>query len=620
MAMQNPELTLRRPTGTLRSESESKFPDRFNFSMEAAVIVRPFQKIWITGAIVVTVACWMASPARAGYGKYGLGMDVQTGTVVNGALHVQCVNDLWSTDDGRNFDTNTYINTFTGFACDDYAKAWLVTAVYGSSSPYTAKITATVNGNIIASPTVGNPGGVNDANPNVYGSSVAGVWVLSLPINPSYLYTSGSANVVSVVVSDKSTDANGQILFDGRSYYQTLVTISRSASLVNTLDYAFAAGGGDIGTSTGYVTSRTLNLGAIGSQPISQADLYATYIYGDAGQKDKLLLNGVSLLGDDVANKTYKNGTGASVYLADSVYAKVLSSNLFAVNNLLKFTVNPADFSSSSGSKETSLRPELAVLGVTHPTPSLWAGNANVTDWGDPGNWNNGVPKNPGDTAAFGTSIGAGTATVNLNGNRTLSSMTFSNSQGGTFTISQGSSGSLTLANNGSQVSITVSNDGGHHAIDVPLILQDDLAVRTGTGTTLTISSQINEITGNHKSLLKTGPGELILSGTGNYTGGTVVSGGTLLITNRAALPDGQSLSIGAGSVVIFDPSLRLNSAPLLLTGRSASLADLIRTEPVAPLAASPAMLSTVPEPGTLTLLVTATFLCGAWRLRRVKK
>ena len=51
----------------------------------------------------------------------------------------------------------------------------------------TAKITATVNGYTIASPDRGHAGGVNDANSNVYGSSVAGVWVLSLPISLSYL-------------------------------------------------------------------------------------------------------------------------------------------------------------------------------------------------------------------------------------------------------------------------------------------------------------------------------------------------------------------------------------------------------------------------------------------------
>jgi len=326
------------------------------------VMMRQFDRIWIMGAIALGTACLMASPARAGYSLYGLGMDVQTGTVANGELHVQCANNLWSSTSGSSSPTNTYTNTFTGFACNDYTQAWLVTTVYGGSNLNTAKITAAVNGNTIASPIVGNAGGVNDANSNVYGSSVAGVWVLALPINPSYLHTDGSQDIVSVVVSDKTTGATSP--FDGRSYYQTLVTISQSASLNNTLDYVFAAGGGDIGqASGGYLTSRTLDLGAIGSQPISQADLYATYIYGDSGQKDALLLNGFSLLGDDVAKK---NGTAS--YPADFIYANMPTSDLLTADNLLKFTVDSADFPSGS-TLESSLRPELAVLGVTHPVP-----------------------------------------------------------------------------------------------------------------------------------------------------------------------------------------------------------------------------------------------------------
>jgi hypothetical protein len=300
-----------------------------------------------------------SAPALAGFSTYGLGMDVQTGSVANGALHVQVANNLWSGTSGSGSPTNTYTNNFPGVACDDYAKAWLVTTIYGGSNLNTAKITATINGNTVGLLTVGNAGGVNDANTNVYGSSVAGIWVLSLPVNPSYLHKDGSADAVSVVVSDKTTGATSP--FDGRTYYQALVTISQSTSLNNTLDYAFAAGGGDIGqTSGGYVTSRTLNMGYLSNTTISQADLYAAYIYGDAGQGDALLLNGTSLLGSDVANK---NGT--ATYPADFVHASLAASNLVSTNNLLKFTVDAADVSSG----ESSLRPELAVLAVSHPVP-----------------------------------------------------------------------------------------------------------------------------------------------------------------------------------------------------------------------------------------------------------
>jgi hypothetical protein len=298
------------------------------------------------------------SPALADFSTYGVGMNVETGSVSNGALNVQVANNLWSGTAGSGSATNTYTNDFTGIACDNYAKAWLVTTIYGGSNLNTAKITATVNGSTVSALTVGNGGGVNDANANVFGSSVVGVWVLSLPVNPAYLHADGSANTVSVVVSDKTQGATA--LFDGRTYYQALVTISQSTSNNNTLDYAFAAGGGDIGTSAGYLTSRTLNMGALSNSTINQADLYATYIYGDSGQKDAVLLNGTSLLGDDVATKN-----GSAAYPADVVHASLAASSLLTTSNFLKFTVDAADVSGG----ESSLRPQLAVLAVTHPVP-----------------------------------------------------------------------------------------------------------------------------------------------------------------------------------------------------------------------------------------------------------
>lgn len=296
--------------------------------------------------------------AQANYSTYGVGMNVQTGTVANGELHVQVANNLWTSTSGSGSATNTYTNSFSGWDCDSYAKAWLVTTVYGGSNLNTATINLSVNGNTIASPTVGNAGGVNDSNMYVYGSSVAGIWVIAVAVDTSYLNVGSSAtNQVSVTVSNKTQGATA--LFDGRSYYQSLVTITQDSSLNNVLAYAFAAGGGDIGTSAGYTTSRTLDLGSLSTSNVTDADLYALYIYGDAGQNDKLLLNGTSLLGDDVATK---NGTAS--YPADFVSADATSA-LQDGNNTLTFTVDPSDVAGG----ESSLRPELAVLGVTYSVP-----------------------------------------------------------------------------------------------------------------------------------------------------------------------------------------------------------------------------------------------------------
>jgi autotransporter-associated beta strand protein len=75
------------------------------------------------------------------------------------------------------------------------------------------------------------------------------------------------------------------------------------------------------------------------------------------------------------------------------------------------------------------------------------------------------------------------------------------------------------------------------------------------------------------------GPGTLVLSGTNTYTGGTEVEAGTLIVNNSAALPDGTSLTIGAGGKFIFDS-----------------------TQGGTPAVAS--MISPVPESGTLALLL----------------
>jgi hypothetical protein len=82
-------------------------------------------------------------------------------------------------------------------------------------------------------------------------------------------------------------------VFNGRSYYQSLVTISQTASLNNTLDYAFAVGNAGIGNaSSSYLTSRTVDMGGLSSSSISSAELHAIYTYGTSGLDDAMLLNG----------------------------------------------------------------------------------------------------------------------------------------------------------------------------------------------------------------------------------------------------------------------------------------------------------------------------------------
>ena len=131
--------------------------------------------------------------------------------------------------------------------------------------------------------------------------------------------------------------------------------------------------------------------------------------------------------------------------------------------------------------------------------------------------------------------------------------------------------------------------------------------METGPGTVLlTVASGsfagAIENSGGQLALLKTGNGQLILSGANDYTGGTTVTGGTLVITNPMALPEGSSLFVGAGASSLFSPSL--DAAPVV--------GMRLVAEPAAVAAA-------VPEPGTWALLAAAGIVAAAGRKRRMK-
>jgi len=120
-------------------------------------------------------------------------------------------------------------------------------------------------------------------------------------------------------------------------------------------------------------------------------------------------------------------------------------------------------------------------------------------------------------------------------------------------------------------------------------------SLTVGDATSTTFDGAISGLGG---SLIKQGAGTLVISGSNSYTGGTAVDGGTLVATSSTALPDGTSLTVGAGGTFVFDPSQ---------TG--------------SPVAGSAALsgVAAVPEPGTLALLVAGlVFGFGICRRGRI--
>jgi autotransporter-associated beta strand protein len=117
-------------------------------------------------------------------------------------------------------------------------------------------------------------------------------------------------------------------------------------------------------------------------------------------------------------------------------------------------------------------------------------------------------------------------------------------------------------------------------------------SVSVDPNVTLTIGSTIGNPQTGATALTKIGAGTLVLSGTDNYTGGTLVEAGTLIAMNPSAIAGGTELIVGSAAATKF-------GLPLATTATGDAVP--------------------VPEPSTLALVgVGAAILLGCvWRKRK---
>jgi fibronectin-binding autotransporter adhesin len=175
--------------------------------------------------------------------------------------------------------------------------------------------------------------------------------------------------------------------------------------------------------------------------------------------------------------------------------------------------------------------------GTVSATPTNWTANGGV-----PGLDPNFVST---DSATFGNSIGATAATVTLdNDSPSLKAVTFDNTQGGSYTIAQGTGGTLKL--NSGAGTATIANAAGNNTISAPIELDSNTAASVAGGDTLTLSGNISDVGG--KSLTVSGPGTTILSGANSFSGGTTLSSGTLDANSTTSLGSGP-LTVGGGTL-----------------------------------------------------------------------
>lgn len=186
---------------------------------------------------------------------------------------------------------------------------------------------------------------------------------------------------------------------------------------------------------------------------------------------------------------------------------------------------------------------------------------------------------------------------VNISGGGKLS-LTFARSLALTTTATIGTGGTLALVPGATITGSGMTLSGGTLAlsgsgtVSPPAITVSSGTVSTSTSTdNVTLHSPLS----GAGQLTKAGAGTLVLDMANTYSGGTLVSGGTLRIAHLNSLPTGGNLIIQAGGTLVLASGL---------SGAAASQAG--------------AAVSATPEPGTLALLAAAGLVSiAAWLRRR---
>ena len=233
-------------------------------------------------------------------------------------------------------------------------------------------------------------------------------------------------------------------------------------------------------------------------------------------------------------------------------------------------------------------------LTVQYAPTWIWTGGSGNGGWTTPGNWASGTGF-PGSGAAIvlGSAQTTGGTVDLLSAGPIVSHLVFEGSHTIKVMSTAIGGGQLTLDNGSFPAAIIVSGSGNAIDATVAITLNSDAWIMTsGSSDSLSIAGDIGNGTAAH-GMTKDGPGILVLSGSNSYTGGTNVDAGTLIAVSGTALPDGTSLTVGAGGTFIFDPS----AAGSPVSNSAAAVA--------------------VPDPGTLALLIAGAALLVMYRKLR---
>jgi autotransporter-associated beta strand protein len=209
--------------------------------------------------------------------------------------------------------------------------------------------------------------------------------------------------------------------------------------------------------------------------------------------------------------------------------------------------------------------------------------------WASPTNWDDGVPNQQYAEANFGgaaASDGNLSRTVMLNGNETVGAIKFSSPDGESYTIDQGSGGSLILDNGNTTALISAT---GSHSIDstAPIQLNSNLNIAPANSSdSIAIrgvisngpSGNLSANTGNtYATLTKSGSGTLILSNVNTYGPGaglvgTYLTSGILQVQGNNSLGAGDAAFNGTGTLQAGAAGLNVGNNLIIGNASTATL------------------------------------------------